>query len=130
MKVKRTSAVAAVILLGGVVTSNAHAGAGNAAAGKIVYARCASCHSADTPANRLGPSLQGVIGRKAAAVSGYNYSPALKASGLTWTPAQLDAFLTAPRSKVPGNKMGFVGLPNAADRANVIAYLGSVSPAK
>lgn len=121
---------AVIAMYAALAPSPAAAGLGNAVAGKTVYARCAACHSVDTPVNRLGPSLLGVVGRKAATVPGYNYSPALKASGLMWTPVQLDAFLAAPRLKVPGNKMGFLGLANAADRANVIAYLGSTKPAR
>ncbi len=95
----------------------------DAAAGKAIFARCAICHSVAAGQNKIGPSLAGVVGRKAAGVPNFNYSPAMKASNLTWTPDNLDAYLSNPRAKVPGNKMIFAGLTKPADRANVIAYL-------
>lgn len=99
--------------------------AGDAAAGKTVFARCAMCHSVALGENRLGPTLAGIVGRKAGAVPGYNYSPAMKNSGVTWTPDALDAYLANPRGKLPGVKMIFAGLPKPEDRANVIAYLAN-----
>jgi cytochrome c len=92
-----------------------------AAHGKQVFeAHCTMCH-----AGGQGPSLTGVAGRKAASVRGYAYSAALKASQLTWTPANLDAFLAAPGKRVPGTSM-MIGLPQPADRAAVIAYLATL----
>ncbi|QUD90650.1 cytochrome c family protein [Phenylobacterium montanum] len=67
------------------------------------------------------PNLFGVVGRKAASTS-FNYSDALKASGLTWTPANIDSFITAPNKKVPGTRM-VISVPAAPDRADLIAYL-------
>jgi cytochrome c2 len=94
---------------------------GDAVHGKQVYeARCTMCH-----AGGQGPSLAGVVGRKAASAPGYPYSAALKTAHLTWTAANLDAFLAAPTKKVPGTSM-FVALPAPADRKAVIAYLASV----
>ena len=98
---------------------------GNPAAGKAVFAKCAACHSVKPGENRLGPTLAGVIGRKAASVPGYNYSPAMKAAKLTWTRAELDAYLANPRVKLPGIKMIFAGLPSPQSRADVVAYLAS-----
>jgi cytochrome c len=85
--------------------------------------RCASCHNM-TPGARavLAPSLIGVVGRKAASTA-FNYSPALKASNLTWNRANLDRFLTAPGRMVPGTRM-VIGLPDAAQRAAVLDFLG------
>lgn len=86
--------------------------------------RCAMCHS--TSAGRqmpMGPNLSGVVGRKAGATP-FNYSPALKKSGLTWTRTNLDRYLAAPARMVPGTKM-VVTVPNAADRAALTAYLTS-----
>lgn len=97
--------------------------AGDPVRGKATFARCAICHAVQPGVNKLGPSLAGVMGRKAAAVPGFAYSPAMKASGIVWTPDQLDAYLAKPAAKVPGTKMIFAGLANPADRANVIAYL-------
>ena len=73
----------------------------------------------------MGPNLNGVIGSKAGAhdPAFTNYSPALKNSKITWTEANLDKWLASPAKMVPGNRMAFVGLPNAQDRANVIAYI-------
>jgi cytochrome c len=74
----------------------------------------------------VGPSLFGVVGRPAGTAPGYNYSEANKSSGKTWDDATLDTYLTNPKALVPGTKMVFPGLPDAADRANVIAYLDTL----
>lgn len=97
--------------------------AGDPAKGKTVYARCAACHDLNTGATRLGPSMKGVLGRKAGAVAGFAYSPAMKAKGIAWNPQTLDAYLAAPAKYIPGNKMPFAGIPNPQDRADLIAYL-------
>jgi len=88
--------------------------------------RCSSCHAseADKPAG-IGPDLFGVVGRKAAS-TGYAYSPALKASGLTWDKATLDRFLSGPGALVPGTKMP-VSVSDPAQRAAIIAYLASLN---
>lgn len=91
--------------------------------GKAVFARCMVCHDLNTGANRIGPSLKGVVGRKAGTAAGFAYSPAMKAKGVVWNPATLNAFLTAPTTYVKGNKMAFPGMANAQERANLIAYL-------
>jgi len=97
---------------------------GNAAAGEKVFARCAACHQVGPAAKAgFGPVLNGVVGRKAALSACYAYSPAMKGAGLTWNTATLDRYLTAPAKLVPGTKMVFPGLPEAKDRADVIAYL-------
>lgn len=89
--------------------------------GKALYQqRCIACHSAKY--NGVGPAHQGVFGRAAASAKGYDYSPALKASGLTWTEANLDKWLANPQALVPGQKMG-ISVPDAAERADLIAYL-------
>jgi len=87
--------------------------------------RCQSCHAVGaarpTP---LGPSLTGVVGRKAAATD-FKYSAALTASGVTWSKANLDTFLSGPTRMVPGTRM-VISLPDAAQRAALIDYLSSV----
>ena len=88
--------------------------------------KCGSCHSVELGKNRVGPSLAGVVGRKAASIETYSYSAATRSSGLTWDPATLDSYLTNPRAKVPGTKMTFVGLPQANGRADIIAYLNTL----
>ena len=98
---------------------------GDATHGKVVFGRCAACHSLDAGKNLMGPGLKGVVGRKSGAVAGYQYSKGMAASGLTWDESTLDKFLAGPAATVPGTKM-LVGLPNPTDRADVIAYLKTV----
>ena len=93
---------------------------GDPAHGRTVYQACMGCHSLDE--DDVGPRHRGVVGRVAGTVPGYAYSPALKRSGLVWSPANLDRWLTNPQSLVPGVKM-FFSLQNAKDREDVIAYL-------
>jgi cytochrome c len=101
--------------------------AADVAAGQAVFhAKCALCHSVTPGQNKVGPSLAGVVGRPAGQAPGYSYSSANKTSGKTWDAATLDVYLTNPRALVPGTKMAFAGLPDATDRANVIAYLSTV----
>jgi cytochrome c len=78
------------------------------------------CHSLDE--NDIGPKHRGVVGREAGTAAGYRYSPALAASGLTWTPTNLDLWLSGPQALVPGAKM-FFSVPDARTRADIIAYL-------
>jgi cytochrome c len=94
---------------------------GDAARGADVYeGSCGGCHSLD--ANRIGPAHRGVVGRKAGMAPDFSYSPALKESGVEWTPANLDKWLTDPQGFVKGARMGF-RLADAQRRADVIAYL-------
>lgn len=86
--------------------------------------QCATCHTIAPGAAKQGPSLQGVVGRKAGTLAGYAFSPALKAWGKTWTTANLDQYLAKPTTVVPGTKM-MVGMPNAAQRAAVVSYLAT-----
>lgn len=101
--------------------------AGNAANGAGVFDRCAICHSnTRTGGNKIGPNLFGVVGRKAGTYPGFSYSSAMASYGIVWTNAKLDAFITAPQTAVPGNKMPFGGLSNATQRADLIAYLDTL----
>lgn len=101
--------------------------AADANAGRTVFIqRCAICHSDDKGENKIGPSLYGVVGRKAGSVPGYHYSAANEKSDLVWSPEELDKYLTNPRHVVPGTKMSFPGLPDPATRANVIAFLATL----
>lgn len=110
--------VASLAALGSLGTASA-----DAAKGKVVFGRCMACHSVEKGQNRAGPSLYGIVGQKAASVPGYNYSPALKKSGLTWDEATLTKWLEAPQKLVPGTKMFFPGLRDPEKIANVIDYL-------
>jgi nitrite reductase (NO-forming) len=100
---------------------------GDAARGQQVYKKCQACHSLEPGKNGLGPSLAGIVGQKAADVPNYNFSAAMKSSGLTWDVATLDRYLTDPQKVVPGNKMPFPGLKTEAERSAVIAYLVKTS---
>lgn len=93
------------------------------ASGAALYqAKCGSCHS--IAASKIGPAHRGVFGRKAAMVPGYSYSPALRASGITWDARSLDQWLQGPQKMVKGSKMYLV-VPDPAQRAAIIAYLQS-----
>jgi cytochrome c len=87
------------------------------------FAVCAGCHSTQAGKTAFGPSLAGVGGRRAGTVQGYAYSPALKASGLTWNAKTLDRWLTDPKKTVPGTKMPFNGIQDRKAREQIIAYL-------
>lgn len=95
----------------------------DAAAVPAAFMQCRSCHAVEAGKNLIGPSLAGVFGAKAGHVAEYNYSTAMKDSGLTWDEATLDAFLKAPRETVAGTKMSYAGLKDDAQRAEVIGYL-------
>ena len=96
---------------------------GDAAAGKIIFAKCSLCHYAEAGKIKIGPPLFGVVGRQSGSVAGYSYSDAMKAYNHVWTPENLFTYLKAPMQVVQGTKMAFVGLPSDTDRKNVIAYL-------
>ena len=92
-------------------------------------AKCKPCHQVGPGAkNGVGPELNGLVGRKAGSVQGYNYTPANKNSGLTWDEPTLNEYLKNPKAKIPGTKMIFPGLPNEAEIDNVIAYLKQFGP--
>jgi len=84
--------------------------------------RCGSCHTVQAGQNRMGPSLRGVVGRRAGSVSGYAYSPALRAWGQDWTTANLERYLAGSRATVPGTRMN-IAAPPPAQRAEIIRYL-------
>lgn len=96
---------------------------GDPAHGKTLYQACQACHSIDD--NDLGPKHRGVVGRRAGSVADYNYSMALKTSGLTWDPTTLDRWLSNPSAVVPGTKMYFT-IADAQSRADIIAYLAQL----
>ncbi len=92
--------------------------------GEAVFKKsCAICHTVEAGKNKIGPSLAGVVGRKAGSVPGFTYSEANKNSGDTWDEETLDAYLTGPQKFIPGTKMVFTGLKDPADRKALIEYL-------
>jgi cytochrome c len=95
---------------------------GNPVMGARLYQACMGCHSIDE--NDVGPRHRGVVGRKAGSVPGYAYSAALRASGIVWTPAAIDRWLSGPQAMVPGAKMYF-SVANPQNRADIIAYLAT-----
>jgi len=120
--------IAGAALVSAAIFSSNGALAQDAEEGAKIFRRCAACHSVEEGANRVGPSLYGVVGRKVASAENYRYSPAMQefgADGKVWTEELLDKYLTAPQEVVPKTRMIFPGLPNAEDRANLIAYLKS-----
>lgn len=90
---------------------------------RVFQAQCSVCHSIKPGRNVVGPSLFGVVGRHSGRVPGFPYSAANLGSGLTWDPATLDRYLTAPRKVVPGTRMTYPGLKDARKRADLIAFL-------
>ena len=122
----RRSASARSLALFLLVSGACHAaGAADTTRGKELYeSRCAGCHSLDH--DRIGPRHRGLIGRKAGAVQGFEYSPALRASRIVWNAPTLDAWLTDPERLIPGQRMNY-RVPDAADRAALVAYLEAES---
>ncbi|MEA1676910.1 cytochrome c family protein [Nitrospirillum sp. BR 11163] len=122
----KIAAVAAALVIAVAGTAVAQT-AGDPVKGEKVFQRCKACHSAEKDgADKLGPNLWGVVGRKSASEDGFNYSPAMKAANKTWDAATLDVYLTKPAALVPGTRMAFPGIPSAQDRVDVIAYLSAL----
>ena len=117
----KIAAIAASVAFIGAVPALAD---GDAVAGKAVFNQCKACHQGGPEAkNGVGPVLNGIVGRKAGEVAGYNYSDANKGSGLTWDEATLRAYLTDPKAKVPGTKMIFPGIKREKQLDDLMAYL-------
>jgi cytochrome c len=116
--VRVTAALLMTLLPAGVARAD-----GDAARGEAKFQDCAACHSLEAGANNVGPSLHGVFTRKAGELADFRYSPAIKRSGIAWTPEVLDKFIADPQAMVPGNRMPYAGMAGAGDRADLIAYL-------
>jgi cytochrome c len=112
--------LAAAAVAAGSISSDA-----NPVAGKLAYDRCIGCHSPKR--DRTGPRHCGLVGRVAGSVSGFDYSTAMRDSAVVWDRITLDQFLESPLSFMPGTRMGFAGIKNAAERSNLIAYLEELS---
>jgi len=87
------------------------------------FAQCVACHAVEPGKHGIGPSLAGVYGTKAGEIAGYAFSEKLKASGLTWDDATLDQWLAGPMKMVPGTKMSYAGMSDAAKRKELIEYM-------
>ena len=101
--------------------------AGDAAKGKKVFAKCKACHTMKAGNNKLGPSLHGIMGRKAASVPKFRYSKAMKASGLTWDDDTMRKFLAKPKKFVKGTRMSFAGIKKQKQMDNLMAYIKEAS---
>jgi len=98
---------------------------GDADKGEQLYARCAACHSLTV--DRTGPRHCGLLGRRAGAVPGFAYSDAMRQSGIVWTVAALDRFLANPLQALPGTAMGYGGVSDPKERADLVAFLARAS---
>jgi len=110
-----------MLLLAATACTGAQAAPASAARGEAVYARCAACHA--LAQNRVGPKHCGLFGRTSGSVPNFEYSAAMKQSHIVWNAQTLDRFLASPLKMVPGTAMTYDGVPDAADRADLIAYL-------
>ncbi len=119
---RRTGVASPALMLSLLLITAAHAD-GDAARGEAHFKECAACHKLDAGVNEVGPSLHGLFSRKAGQLGDFRYSPAMKRSGVSWTPETLDKYLADPQAFIPANRMPYAGLSNASDRADLIAYL-------
>ncbi len=115
-------AVSGVVLCALAVVDRA--GAGDPEKGKTAFAKCAACHTLNAGLkNELGPTLEGVIGRKAGSRDDFRYSPAMKRSGIVWTPETIDAYVADPQGYIKNNRMPFEGIKDKTERQDLMAYL-------
>jgi cytochrome c len=119
--------LAAAVAVATATTLAGPARAGDPDAGKQVFKSiCNLCHEAVAGKNRVGPSLFGVVGRKAGSLPGFSYSDANKESGITWNVDVLSHYIAAPQAIVPGTKMVYAGLKDEQKRADLISYLSTL----
>jgi cytochrome c len=109
------------LLLAATASTAAGAAPPSAARGEAVYARCAACHA--LAQNRVGPRHCGLFGRASGSVPNFEYSAAMKQAHIVWNAQTLDRFLASPLKMVPGTSMTYDGVPDANERADLIAYL-------
>ena len=112
----------AVVLVPLAVIAQAQ-GVGDVQRGTQVFAQCKVCHSLEAGKNMVGPSLHGLVGRKAGSVPGFAYSPAMKNSNVTWNNDTLSKYLTDPKAFIPGDKMAFTGIKDPSKLGDLLAYL-------
>jgi cytochrome c len=100
---------------------------GDPVRGEARFQDCAACHKLAAGTNEVGPSLHGLFTRKAGELADFRFSPAMKRSGIAWTPETLDKYIADPQAAVPGNRMPYAGMASASDRADLIAYLAKAT---
>lgn len=113
--------IRALLFAGAALAFSASAASGDPARGKAVYERCAACHA--LAYDRTGPRHCGLFGRRAGSVPGFAYSEAMRRSKQVWNAQTLDRFLKNPLKTVPGTSMGYAGIADRSERADLIAYL-------
>jgi cytochrome c len=114
----------ALVAAAGLVVSTGAALAQDVAAGETSFRKCAPCHSIGPDAtNKVGPVLNGLNGRPAGSVDGFNYSDANKGSGITWGEAVFKEYIKDPRAKVPGTKMVFAGIKSEKELGDLWSYV-------
>ena len=121
MRVAKILSVMALAVMA--LASAARADDGAVVRGAARFADCAACHRLEPGANNVGPSLHGIFNRKAGELVDFRYSPAMKRSGIVWTPETLEKYIADPQAMVPANRMPYAGMTSANDRADLIAYL-------
>ena len=117
----RRAALAAALTMQGLVVQAAP----DASRGERLYVRCMACHA--LAMDRVGPRHCGLIDRRAGSVAGFHYTAAMRKSGLVWDEKTLHRFLQHPLKVVPGSSMTYDGMPDAAERSDLIAYLKQVN---
>ena len=118
-------ALAAAVATSALLTAPVHAQ--NAQAGQQIFRQqCGICHDVAPGKNRIGPTLFGIVGRKAGGEAGFTYSDGNKNSGLVWDEATLDKYLLDPRAAIPGTKMTYAGVKSDQQRKDLIAYLATL----
>ena len=118
---------AAMVLVMALPTIGAARADGDPVRGETRFQECAACHKLAADANEIGPSLHGVFTRKAGELADFRFSPAMKRSGIVWTPETLEKYIADPQAMVPANRMPYAGMASASDRADLIAYLSKAS---
>jgi cytochrome c len=126
MRIIMARALLGAIVLGSIAPLPARAG-DLERGGDVFDDQCSDCHTVTRGGkNGRGPNLFGIVGRQAGTIAGFTYSDANKSSGVVWSAATLDRYLAAPKAAMPGTAMRYKGLPDAADRADVIAFLATL----
>ncbi|HEU5256303.1 MAG TPA: cytochrome c family protein [Vicinamibacterales bacterium] len=106
-----------------VATTTSHVRGADVEKGKALFEQCAACHSLDATGDYDGPTLKGVIGRKAGSLEDYRYSAAMKRSDVVWDAATVDKYVADPQAFIPGNRMAFAGISDKTQREDLIAFL-------